>query len=105
MSNLGRDEFIPRSLSPEQVGGLYGEALVQAEAQVANAWINAVLAPHEASRRAAYEQAAERLEALRADFVRVLGYLQGGAERSSPLAAPLGIPPLEVGSRNSKREG
>jgi hypothetical protein len=64
--------FEPQHLTREQLAGLYDEALAQAEAQVANAWINHLLAPDDAPRKAAYEQQAARLDALRADRARVL---------------------------------
>ena len=73
------EDFRPRYLQREQVQELYHQALVQAEAHVANAWINLQLAPHDPTRRAGYDQAVASLEALETDLHRVAG---------APITAP-----------------
>jgi hypothetical protein len=71
-------EFTPRYLTPEGAAELYRQALAQAEAQVANAWINHRLAPHDGVRRAAYAQALEQLAALETDLRRLFPQLGEG---------------------------
>lgn len=71
--------FTPKHLSAEQLAQLYGDALAQTEAQVANAWINLTLAPQDPVRQAAYDEAGKRLRELETDRERVLG-ARGRAE-------------------------
>lgn len=63
--------FQPKHLGPEQVEQLWRQALVQAEAAAAGAWLNLLANPGDPVTEAAYAQAVGRVEAIEADLERV----------------------------------